>query len=64
MSLEQLYQQIEQGESVEAPNGWLQGRTIFGGLVAGILLLEYFSREYGIWPSKKSKTGRFGFWVT
>lgn len=38
MSLEQLYQQIEQGESVEAPNGWLQGRTIFGGLVAGILL--------------------------
>ena len=38
MSLEQLFQQIEQGELIDIPQGWLQGRTIFGGLVAGMLI--------------------------
>ncbi|MEF9994888.1 MAG: thioesterase family protein, partial [Acinetobacter sp.] len=38
MSLEQLFQQIEQNEWVDIPQGWLQGRTIFGGLVAGMLI--------------------------
>jgi len=38
MSLEQLFQQIEQQEWVNIPQGWLQGRTVFGGLVAGILI--------------------------
>ncbi|CAG2159538.1 unnamed protein product [Oppiella nova] len=34
MSLESLFQQIEQEEWIDIPQGWLQGRTIFGGLVA------------------------------
>lgn len=38
MSLEQLFQQIEHSEWVDIPQGWLQGRTIFGGLVAGMLI--------------------------
>ena len=38
MSLEALFQQIEQQEHIDIPKGWLQGRTIFGGLVAGMLV--------------------------
>ena len=36
--LTQLYQDIEQKVEIEFPKGWLQGRTIFGGLVAGVLV--------------------------
>ena len=38
MSLLSLYQQIEQQEWIDIPAGWLQGRTVFGGLVAGLLV--------------------------
>ena len=38
MSLSQLFTEIEQTEWVNIPSGWLQGRTIYGGLVAGILM--------------------------
>lgn len=38
MSLLPLYQQIDQQEWVDIPSGWLQGRTVFGGLVAGLLI--------------------------
>ncbi|WP_180036146.1 MULTISPECIES: thioesterase family protein [unclassified Acinetobacter] len=38
MSLAQLYQHIEHNEWVEIPEGWLQGRTIYGGLVAGMMM--------------------------
>lgn len=38
MSLESLFQQIEQKQWIDIPQGWLQGRTIFGGLVAGMLI--------------------------
>lgn len=38
MSLAALYQHIEQNESVDIPQGWLQGRTIYGGLVAGMMM--------------------------
>ncbi len=38
MQLKDLFTQIEQQEWVEMPTGWLQGRTIFGGLVAGMLI--------------------------
>ncbi|TXJ07114.1 MAG: thioesterase family protein [Acinetobacter sp.] len=38
MSLTQLWQQIEQQEWIELPSGWLQGRTIFGGLAAGVMI--------------------------
>ncbi len=38
MSLVSLYQQIEQQEWIDIPTGWLQGRTVFGGLVAGALI--------------------------
>lgn len=38
MPLSQLYAQIQQDEWVELPKGWLQGRTIFGGLVAAMLM--------------------------
>ena len=38
MSLEALFQNIEKQEQIDIPQGWLQGRTIFGGLVAGMLV--------------------------
>lgn len=38
MSLQQLFTAIEQQEWIDIPAGWLQGRTIYGGLVAGILM--------------------------
>lgn len=38
MSLTQMYAQIDQSEWVDIPEGWLQGRTIYGGLVASILM--------------------------
>ena len=33
MSLLPLYQQVEHQEWIDIPSGWLQGRTVFGGLV-------------------------------
>jgi len=38
MSLLQLFEEIKQKEWIEIPEGWLQGRTVFGGLVAGLLM--------------------------
>lgn len=38
MSLIGLYQQLEQQEWIDIPSGWLQGRTVFGGLIAGLLI--------------------------
>lgn len=38
MSLRQLFTAIEQDEWVNIPPGWLQGRTIYGGLVAGMMM--------------------------
>ncbi|OTG80728.1 thioesterase family protein [Acinetobacter sp. ANC 4648] len=38
MSLIQIFKDIEQNEWIDIPKGWLQGRTIFGGLVAGLLM--------------------------
>lgn len=38
MSLSQLFSEIEQTDWVNIPSGWLQGRTIYGGLVAGMLM--------------------------
>ena len=38
MSLRQLFTAIEQDEWVNIPEGWLQGRTIYGGLVAGMMM--------------------------
>ncbi|WP_445116753.1 thioesterase family protein [Acinetobacter sp. WZC-1] len=38
MSLSQIFSEIERGEAVGLPAGWLQGRTIYGGLVAAMLV--------------------------
>ena len=38
MSLEKLFQDIEQQEWVDIPKGWLQGRTIYGGLSTAMML--------------------------
>ena len=38
MSLLPLYQQVEHQEWIDIPSGWLQGRTVFGGLIAGLLI--------------------------
>lgn len=38
MSLAQLFKSIEQNEWVDIPQGWLQGRTIYGGLAAGMMM--------------------------
>jgi acyl-CoA thioesterase len=40
MALAVLYQQIEQSETIQIPAGWGQGRTIFGGLAAAILMYK------------------------
>lgn len=38
MSLSQTFKDIEQHEWIDIPKLWLQGRTIFGGLVAAIMM--------------------------
>lgn len=38
MALQELIKNIEQQEWVEIPKGWLQGRTLYGGLVAGMMM--------------------------
>jgi acyl-CoA thioesterase len=38
MTLDVLYQCIDQAECIDIPLGWSQGRTIYGGLVAGMLM--------------------------
>lgn len=40
MSLQHLYAQLEQDELIDLPDGWKQGRTIYGGLVAGLLVAK------------------------
>ena len=45
MALTHLYQQINHSEWVDIPTGWLQGRTIFGGLVAGYVDAESRSQH-------------------
>lgn len=40
MALQALLKSIEQQEWVDIPEGWLQGRTIYGGLVAGMMLYK------------------------
>lgn len=42
MPLSQLYQQIQNDECIDLPTGWLQGRTIFGGLVAAMMMQKAF----------------------
>lgn len=38
MSLQHSYQALAEQESIDIPTGWLQGRTIYGGLVAGLMM--------------------------
>lgn len=38
MSLQALYAQISEQEWVEFPSGWLQGRTLYGGLAAAMMM--------------------------
>ena len=38
MSLQHSYQALAEQESLDVPTGWLQGRTIYGGLVAGLMM--------------------------
>lgn len=38
MPLQQLYDQIASQEWIDIPTGWQQGRTIYGGVVAGMLM--------------------------
>ena len=38
MSLTQLFKDLEQDEWVDLPQGWLQGRTLFGGLSTAMML--------------------------
>lgn len=38
MSLQHSYQALAEQEWIDIPTGWLQGRTIYGGLVAGLMM--------------------------
>lgn len=38
MSLHGLYAQIAEQEWVDFPEGWLQGRTLYGGLAAAMMM--------------------------
>jgi len=38
MNLDQLLSAVQTGKEVVIPSGWTQGRTAFGGLVAGLVL--------------------------
>lgn len=43
MSLRSVFAAIEQDEWIQIPTGWLQGRTIYGGLVAGLMMQKALS---------------------
>lgn len=43
MTLLELYTQIQQQESIDIPEGWLQGRTIYGGFAAAMLMQKALS---------------------
>ncbi|MDV2469576.1 thioesterase family protein [Acinetobacter chinensis] len=38
MSLSQVFKALEQNEWIDIPKGWLQGRTIYGGLIASMMM--------------------------
>lgn len=38
MSLQQAFQALQQHNEIDLPTGWLQGRTIYGGLVSGLMM--------------------------
>lgn len=38
MPLSQLFKDVEQQENIKIPQGWLQGRTIFGGLATAMMI--------------------------
>ena len=38
MSLQHSYKALAEQEWIDIPTGWLQGRTIYGGLVAGLMM--------------------------
>ena len=38
MALSELFEQIKTQENINIPEGWLQGRTLYGGLAVGILM--------------------------
>ena len=38
MALQQLFAQLHTQEELQIPEGWLQGRTLYGGLAAGLLM--------------------------
>ena len=43
MSLQHSYQALAEQEWIDIPTGWLQGRTIYGGLVAGLMMQKALS---------------------
>ena len=45
MSLHALYAQIAEQEWVEFPQGWLQGRTLYGGLAAAMMMQKRLHRS-------------------
>ncbi|MGE8550798.1 MAG: acyl-CoA thioesterase domain-containing protein, partial [Acinetobacter calcoaceticus] len=51
MSLLRLFEEIKEKEWIEIPEGWLQGRTVFGGFVAGLLMQKACSNIHD--PSKR-----------
>lgn len=51
MSFGQLFEQLDQEDSVMLPAGWLQGRTIFGGLTTAMML--YKARQLVNQPDKR-----------
>lgn len=51
MSLQHIFQAVSQTTEIEIPEGWLQGRTIYGGLVAGLLMQKAVSTVND--PSKR-----------
>ena len=41
MSLLHLWEDVKQNEWIDIPAGWLQSSTVFGGLVAGLLMQKH-----------------------
>ena len=39
--LQHSYQALAEQEWIDIPTGWLQGRTIYGGLVAGLMMQKH-----------------------
>jgi len=60
MTLDQLLSSVNSGNEVLIPSSWTQGRTAFGGLVAGLVMARIESRVAGSRPLRTMQVSFVG----